>query len=102
VAALDVLTELAGLAGVTAGAFGAGFEFRMIRSRFGHQLLTPAARLFRMYVSVFAWGMAFLSDGWNNSAVTWALVGLGVALTSVQGVLVLRSRERSPLEGRYR
>lgn len=91
---MGILTELAGLTLVTAGAFGAGFEFRMIRSRFGHQVLTPAAALFRTYVSLFAWGMAFMSDHWNNAAVTWALTGLGVALTSAQGVLVLRSRKR--------
>jgi len=93
---MSVLTELAGLALVTVGAFGAGFEFRMIRSRFGHQVLTPAAALFQTYVNLFAWGMAFVSDHWNNSAVTWALIGLGVALTSAQGVLMLRSRKRSP------
>jgi hypothetical protein len=93
---MSIMTELAGLALVTAGAFGAGFEFRMIRSRFGHQVLTPAAALFRTYVNLFAWGMVFVSDYWNNAAVTWALVGLGVALTSAQGVLVLRSRERPP------
>jgi hypothetical protein len=93
---MDILTELAGLALVTAGAFGAGFEFRMIRSRFGHQVLTPAAALFRTYVSVSAWGLVFVSNHWHSAAVTWALVGLGMALTSAQGVLVLRGRERPP------
>jgi hypothetical protein len=93
---MDLLTELAGLALVTAGAFGAGFEFRMIRSRFRHQVLTPAAALFQTYVTVFVCGMAFVSNHWNNAAVTWALVGLSVALTSAQGVRMLRSRERPP------
>ncbi|HSZ43993.1 MAG TPA: hypothetical protein VK823_01570 [Streptosporangiaceae bacterium] len=96
---MDILTDLAGLVLVAAGAFGAGFEFRMIRSRFGHQVLTPAAGLFRTYVSVFAWGMVFVSNHWNNAAVTWALIGLGVVLTSAQGVLVLRSRERPAARG---
>jgi len=91
---MDILTELVGLAAMTAGAFGAGFEFRMIRSRFRHQVLTPAAGLFQTCVTVFAWGLAFASDDWNNAAVTWALMGLGVAMTSAQGVLVPRSRQR--------
>lgn len=93
---MDILVELAGLALVTVAAFGAGFEFRMIRSHFRHQLLTPAAGLFRTYVNLFAWGMASVSNHWNNTAVTWALIGLGAALTSAQGVLVLRSRVRPP------
>jgi hypothetical protein len=78
---------------VTVGAFGAGFEFRMIRSGFRHQLLTPAAALFRTYVSLFVFGVVFATD-WDNAAVTWTPTGLGVALTSAQGVLVLRRRER--------
>ncbi len=94
-----MLTDLAGLALVAAGAFGAGFEFRMIRSRFRQQVLTPAAGLFQTYLILFVWGMAFVSDHWNNTGVTWALTGVGAALTSVQGVLVLRSRERRAARG---
>jgi uncharacterized membrane protein YgdD (TMEM256/DUF423 family) len=91
---MDILTDLAGLTLVAAGAFGAGFEFRMIRSRFGHQVLTPAARLFQTYVIIGVVGMIFVSNHWHNSAVTWTLTGLSVALVSAQGVLVLRNRER--------
>jgi hypothetical protein len=93
---MDMLTELVGLALMTVGAAGAGFEFRMIRSRFRHQVLTPAAAVFRIYVTVFVSGIVFLSNDWNNTAVTWAFVGLGLALTSVQVTLGLRSQERSP------
>jgi hypothetical protein len=99
---MDILTDLADLTLVAAGAFGAGFEFRMIRSRFGHQVLTPAAGLFQMYVIIGVWGMAFVSNHWHNAAVTWTLTGLGAVLTSAQGVLVLGSRERraAPRPGR--
>jgi hypothetical protein len=96
---MDVLTDLAGLTLVAAGAFGAGFEFRMIRSRFTLRVLTPAAGLFQTYVIVFVWGMVFVSNHWHNSAVTWTLTGLGAALTSAQGVLVMRSRERRAARG---
>ena len=93
--AMDILTEVAGLALVVAGAFGAGFEFRMLRSRFGHQLLTPAARLYRAYVTFLVIGMSFVSQHWDNTAVTWTFTGLGAALVIAQGVLMRRSRVRA-------
>jgi hypothetical protein len=96
---MDLLTDLVGLTLVAAGAFGAGFEFRMIRSRFAHLVLMPGAGLFRSYVGLFVWGVVFVSDHWHNSAVTWTLTGLGTALTSVQGAQVMRSRHRRAAGG---
>ncbi len=98
---MDILTDLAGLALIAVGAFGAGFEFRMIRSRYGHQVLTPAARLFQTYVIVAVVGILFVSNHWHKTTVTWALTGLGVALVIAQGVLLLRSQARRvPRPGR--
>jgi hypothetical protein len=92
---MDLLTDIGGLALVVAGAFGAGFEFRMIRNRFGHQVRTPGARLFRFYVVVIVCGLVFVSNHWHNSAVTWTLTGLSVALSIAQVVVERRSRVRA-------
>jgi hypothetical protein len=98
---MDLLTDIGGLALVVAGAFGTGFEFRMIRFRFGHQVLTPGARLFRSYVVLIVCGLVLVSNHWHNTAVTWTLTGLNVALLIAQGVLERRSRvrRRSPVAG---
>jgi hypothetical protein len=87
---MDVLTDLLGLALVAAGGFGAGFEFRMIRAGFWQRVLTPAARLFQTYVIFIVVGLAFVSQHWHNTTVTWSLTGLGPALVIAQGALRLR------------
>ena len=93
---MDIVTDLVGLVLVAAGAFGAGFEFRMMRSQLMRQVLTPAARLFWMYVTVIVCGMIFVSNHWHNAAVTWTFTGLAVVLVIAHGLLVFRSRrERS-------
>jgi len=92
---MDILANVAGAVLVAAGAFGAGFEYRMIRIGFRHQLLAPAARLFRAYATFIVIGMVFVSNLWHNSAVTWTLTGLTVACVIAQGVLILRGRIRA-------
>jgi hypothetical protein len=92
---MDAVTDVVGLVLVAVGAFGAGFEFRMIRGRLRLRILAPGARLFRMYVTFIVCGLVFVSDHWNSPAVVWIFTSLGVALVITQGVLMMRSRVRA-------
>lgn len=77
---MDTAAEIAGLVLVLAGGFGAGFEYRMLRAGFRHQILTPAAQWLRVWLSEACCGLALISLASHDAAVTWTIISLPVVL----------------------
>lgn len=89
---MDLATDIAGTALMLAGALAAGFEFRMLRSRFRHLILTPAAQQLRNCVLVICSSLSLVSIHWHNMPVTWSLIGLSLVLMAGNAALLVRER----------